>query len=187
MPPRDADAPRQRLVDAATAEFAQYGLAGARVDRIAANARANKAQIYHYFGSKDRLFDAVWENLVTQIVAAAPLDVDDLPGFAARLSDTYAARPELIRLITWQRLERGGDPPHEFAVASIQHNVDAIAKAQKDKVIPDRLDAGVLYALIIHAAALWGMTSPDVLAVVDVRDPDQRREIVRSTVAALLT
>ncbi len=62
---RDAAATRQRLIDAARAEFAQYGIAGARVDRIATNAGANKAQIYNYFGSKDRLFDAVWDPRVT--------------------------------------------------------------------------------------------------------------------------
>ena len=56
------------LADQARAEFAEFGLAGARVDRIAANSASNKAQIYHYFGSKDQLFDAVWESIVKQVV-----------------------------------------------------------------------------------------------------------------------
>lgn len=76
------------------------------MDRIAANAESNKAQIYHYFGSKDALFDAVWEDLVAQITEQAPIDVDDLPGYGARLADSYAAHPDIARLITWQRLER---------------------------------------------------------------------------------
>ena len=186
MPVRDAAATRQRLIDAARAEFAEYGIAGARVDRIAANAEANKAQIYHYFGSKDRLFDAVWQAVVEQIVEAAPIDVDDLPGFAERLADTYARNPELIRLITWQQLERGDDPPHAYAVQSTQSNVDAIAKAQSNGLITDRFDARILFALTIHIAALWGMSSPDVLAVVDLADDDERLAIVREAVAALL-
>ena len=99
MPVRDAEATRKRLITAARAEFAEHGIAGARVDRIAANAQANKAQIYHYFGSKDLLFDAVWEELVKEVVRAAPIDVEDLPRFAARLSDTYAEHPDLMRLI----------------------------------------------------------------------------------------
>ena len=70
MPGRDAEATRQRLITAARAEFAEHGIAGARWDRIAAAANANKAQIYHYFGSKDRLFDAVWEAVVQQIIEA---------------------------------------------------------------------------------------------------------------------
>jgi AcrR family transcriptional regulator len=186
MAGRDAEATRRRLINAARAEFAEHGIAGARVDRIAGAAEANKAQIYHYFGSKDRLFDAVWESLVEQIVEAAPIDVADLPGFAQRLADTYARHPELIRLITWQRLERGGDPPHAHAVQSTQGNVDAIAKAQSDGLVADHFQAPVLFALVIHTAALWGMSSPDVLAVVDLDDANKRQSIVREAVAALV-
>jgi AcrR family transcriptional regulator len=186
MAVRDADATRRRLLEAARGEFAEYGLAGARVDRIAASADANKAQIYHYFGSKQRLFDAVWEGVVEQIVEAAPIDVEDLPGFAERLNDIYAEHPELIRLINWQRLERRDDPPHPYAVQHTQSRADAIAEAQSDELVAGRFEARVLFALIIHIAAFWGMTSPDVLAVVDLTDPDQRREIVREAVTSLL-
>ena len=55
---RDADATRRRLLDAAAEEFAAFGIAGARVDRIAVAAASNKAQIYHYFGNKDKLYEA---------------------------------------------------------------------------------------------------------------------------------
>ena len=183
---RDAEATRRRLLDAARAEFAEHGIAGARVDRIAANAQSNKAQIYHYFGSKDQLFDAVWEELVKQIVQTAPIDVEDLPEFAARLSETYAEHPDLMRLITWEHLERGADPPHAYAVQDTQSRVDRIADAQAKGLVPDRFPAPVLFALIIHIAALWGMSSPNVLAVVNVNDPDQRRQIVEQAVATLL-
>jgi AcrR family transcriptional regulator len=186
MPVRDAEATRQRLIDAARAEFAEHGIAGARVDRIADNAHANKAQIYHYFGSKDRLFDAVWEELVKQIVQATPIDVEDLPGFAAQLSATYAEHPDLMRLITWEHLERGDDPPHAYAVRDTQSRVDAIADAQSKGLIPDYFEARVLFALIIHIATLWRMSSPNVLAVVNVNDPDRRRQIVKQAVATLL-
>lgn len=183
---RDADATRQRLINAARDEFAQHGIAGARVDRIAANASSNKAQIYNYFGSKDGLFDAVWESLVRQIAGAVPLDVEDLPAFASRLADTYARHPQLVRLISWQRLERGEDPPHPHAVADIGGRVRAIADAQAAGSVSRRFDAPVLFALLIHIAALWGTTSPDVLAVVRVSSGRQRREIVRRAVNALL-
>ncbi len=101
---------------------------GPQADR-SGRGKANKAQIYHYFGSKDRLFDAVWEALVKQLVDGVPIDVDDLPEYAARLSQTYANNPELARLITWQRLEGGEDPPNAYAMQTIRGNFDAIAKA----------------------------------------------------------
>jgi AcrR family transcriptional regulator len=183
---RDSEATRRRLIDAARTEFAAYGIAGARVDRIAANARANKAQIYHYFGSKDALFDAVWEALVVQVTDEAPIDVDDLPGYAVRLADGYAEHPEIARLITWQRLERSDDPPHAFAVASTRNNADEIAKAQADGRVPDRFEAHVLVGLIIHLAALWALSSPDVLAEVNVSAAERRRQLIRDAVASLL-
>ena len=49
---RDAEQTKQRLLEAAIAEFSAYGIAGARVDRIAAGAGVNKSLIYSYFGSK---------------------------------------------------------------------------------------------------------------------------------------
>jgi AcrR family transcriptional regulator len=85
------------------------------------------AQIYHYFGSKDPLFDAVWEAGVEQIVEAAPIDVEDLPRLRRAARRHYARHPDLICLITWQRLERGDDPPHAYAVQRTQSSVHAIA------------------------------------------------------------
>lgn len=186
MAVRDAEATRQRLINAARAEFAEYGIAGARVDRIAANAEANKAQIYHYFGSKDGLFDAVWSALVTQVTAETPIDVDDLPGYAARLADGYAQHPDISRLITWQRLERGDDPPHAYAVESTQSKADAIAKAQTQGRVSSRFDARVLLGLIIHLAAFWATSNPDVLAVMNTQGAKPRRQIIHDAVATLV-
>jgi AcrR family transcriptional regulator len=187
VPERDAEATRQRLLTAARAEFAEHGIAGARWDRIAAAAKANKAQIYHYFGSKDRLFDAVWEAVVGQIIETTPIDGGDLAGFGVRISDTFAEHPEMIRLITWQRLERGEDPPNAYAVADIQRRIATIARAQADGLISGRFEAPVLFALVVHIAGLWATSSPDVLSAVHLSDADQRRDVVRSAITALLT
>ena len=58
---RDPDATREAILAAATHEFAQHGLAGARVDRIAERAGINKRMLYYYFGQKESLFLAVLE------------------------------------------------------------------------------------------------------------------------------
>src|SRR5262249_57954896 len=77
---RDAEATRARILDAAEAEFATYGIAGARVDRIAETAPANKALIYKYFGTKDELFDAVFAARALAFVDQAEFAATDLPG-----------------------------------------------------------------------------------------------------------
>jgi TetR/AcrR family transcriptional regulator len=53
----------RRILAAAENQFAAQGLAGARTDEIASAARANKAMLYYYFGSKRHLHRAVLENL----------------------------------------------------------------------------------------------------------------------------
>jgi AcrR family transcriptional regulator len=83
---------------AATEEFARYGIAGARVDRITTNAGVNNALLYRYFGSKLDLFDTVYSRLVAETVDAVPFDPGDLPGYVGGLYDYYAARPEIVRL-----------------------------------------------------------------------------------------
>lgn len=100
-----ADTPR-RILDAAADEFAERGLAGARVDRIAERAGANKQRIYAYFGSKDQLFDRVIEDRIEQLLDAVPFDAADLPGYSVRILDFNLAHPSLVRLLLWHNLER---------------------------------------------------------------------------------
>jgi AcrR family transcriptional regulator len=100
MPIRDADATRARIMAAATAEFAEHGLAGGRVDRIAAAARTNKAQLYHYFGNKETLFDVVFDRYVDLNLANVPLDADHLPEYAVDIYDYYLRDPVLGRPAT---------------------------------------------------------------------------------------
>lgn len=56
---RDAEASKARVFEAAAEEFAAHGFAGAKVDRIAARARVNKAMIYYHFTNKAALYRAV--------------------------------------------------------------------------------------------------------------------------------
>ncbi len=57
-----------KIIDAATSEFAEYGLAGARIDRIAAHAGINKAMIYYHFQSKENLYQAIIDQQIGSVV-----------------------------------------------------------------------------------------------------------------------
>lgn len=56
---RDAERTKAEILKAAREEFCEQGFNGARVDSIAARARANKRLLYHYFGNKEALYSAV--------------------------------------------------------------------------------------------------------------------------------
>lgn len=110
---RDPVATRQRILDAATQEFARLGFGGARVDAIARRARANKRMIYHYFGNKNRLFLAVLESAYGSIRAAEQaLDLEHLePEDALRTLTEftwqyYLAHPEFLTLVNSENLHK---------------------------------------------------------------------------------
>lgn len=187
-PARDAEATRRRLLDAATGEFAAYGIAGARVDRIAAEARSNKAQIYHYFGSKDGLFDAVFDDMCRQTVDAVPIDPADLPEYAGRLHDSYVERPWVQRLATWYRLERaGGGAVVPIVVESTRAKVRAVAEAQEQGLLPTRFSAAELLGLVLHLSGFWSGNVPEYDEVAGPASAARRRQVVVESVAALLS
>ena len=110
---RDAEATKARILDAAKKEFAKSGMGGARVDVIAEKARANKRMIYHYFGSKEGLFQTVLENAYVDIRSAEQkLNLDHLEPKEAleRLVrftwGYYLKNPEFITLVNSENLHR---------------------------------------------------------------------------------
>ena len=184
---RDAEATRQRLLDAAAIEFADFGLAGARVDRIADAAASNKAQIYHYFGSKDALFDAVFRQLVLDTVSAVKFDARDLPGYAGRLFDAYERKPGLRRIATWRRLERGAPHPQlEPLLENNRADIAAIAQAQEDGQISTRFAAVELLTIVLTLAAMWMSQTPELTSVVQRLSRARRRTVVVEAVQAIL-
>src|SRR5512139_1529195 len=67
QPPHPGRPPdsRQRILTAASEQFALHGFEGTTVDRIAARARLNKAMIYYHFHNKRALYTTVLRNVFT--------------------------------------------------------------------------------------------------------------------------
>ena len=105
---------RQKILEAATQEFARYGLGGARVDRIAARSGANKRMLYYYFGDKDGLFLAALEDRYAHIRnAERSLRLEHLdPRQAVRRLVAFTWRyflehPEFLTLLNSENLHQG--------------------------------------------------------------------------------
>jgi len=110
---RDPAATRRKLLAAARREFADSGLAGARVDEIAARAGVNKQLVYHYFGDKDALYLAVLEWVYEEIREhERKLNLEGLPPERAIRKliessfDHLASHPDFIVLLNDEN--RGG-------------------------------------------------------------------------------
>ena len=186
---RDGEASRRRLLEAATAEFAEHGIAGARVDRVAAASGVNKAQMYGWFGSKDGLFDAVFDDQLHRIVDSVPFDADDLPGYAVRLYDSYLQAPELVRLASWNRLERV--PAGNLLVGHedlTRPKLDAIARAQAEGRVVGGVRPDEVYSLVIALAGAWSPVSATFTASAAEApaEHERRRAVLRLVVGRAL-
>ncbi|MHA5052859.1 TetR family transcriptional regulator [Streptomyces sp. SD15] len=151
--PRDSSATKARLLDAAFTEFAAYGIAGARVDRIAEAAGANKRLIYAYFGNKEQLFDEVLQRAMTAGAESVPFDVEDLPGYAGAIFDHLVARPDLMRLRLWKLLERPsatGLEPDAF-----RRKAAEVADAQQRGEVAQEMEPADLLTMVLAAAQAW--------------------------------
>ena len=183
---RDIQETKKRLLDAATNEFAQHGIAGARVDRIAELAGCSKALIYDYFGNKDQLFDAVFDARVVAIVQDVPIDASDLAGYAGRLFDQYQARPEILRLSAWDILERGGAGTRlEVVQAANQNKIAAIEQAQCDGRVSDRWSPAELLLLITSISTMWMFVTPEFTEL-SVSEISARRRTVTEAIRLLV-
>ncbi len=109
--PRDAEKTRLKILAAAETEFAQKGLAGARVDTIAEESGANKRMIYYYFNSKEELYIAVLERAYADMRSSErDLELEHLDPLDAirRLTefkfDYCVAHPTLIHLLNGENM-----------------------------------------------------------------------------------
>lgn len=110
---RDADRSQSTILAAARDEFAEFGLGGARVDRIAERAGLNKRLIYYYFEDKEKLFQAVLEQAYRDIreeeTKLRLLDLDP-PTAVRRLIEFtwnyYLAHPEFMTLLNSANLHK---------------------------------------------------------------------------------
>jgi AcrR family transcriptional regulator len=97
---------RKLVADAATAEFAEHGYAGARTERIAKQAGVNKQLLFYYFGSKAGLYqgilDAAAEELRAAVTSGTSIEFSATESLRSRLKAVFealAGSPQLARLV----------------------------------------------------------------------------------------
>ncbi|MFG6196426.1 TetR family transcriptional regulator [Nonomuraea sp. JJY05] len=155
------DSTHERIIAAARAEFAQHGIAGARVDRIAKAASTSKERVYAYFRSKEGLYEHVASAELAAAADAVHLDPADLPSYAGQLFDYFTAHPDRHRFILWGRLERattpGEDPtPYTGAVLrTLPTKIEKIRAAQANGDLDPVWDPIDIMALVAQIAMTW--------------------------------
>jgi AcrR family transcriptional regulator len=158
-PQPGADSTRDRIVAAATAEFSRYGIAGARIDRIARAAKTSKERVYAYFSSKEALYRFVSSRELAAVAEATRMDPADLPGYAGRVHDYFARHPERFRLMSWGQLELGtGDSlPDDAVRETARHKIGQLRKAQEAGHLDPAWDPLDILVFVNQIAMSWAV------------------------------
>jgi TetR/AcrR family transcriptional regulator len=195
-----AAASRDRLLTAAAAEFAARGFAGAKVDRIAAKARVNKAMIYYHFKSKAALYHEILAGVFQTIADAIESDVTaDTPEqrihqFVGTIAREVSGRPHFASM--WLREMADGGAHIDAAILGQMRRVLQVLAGiitrgeqagQFQPAHPLVVQLGIVGPLLMFAASAPARDrlARHGAAFVSPRPEELLRHIERATAGAL--
>lgn len=167
----EAEAPstRERILSAALDEFAEHGIAGARVDEIAQRAEVNKQALYYYFGSKELLFQAALSYGYAKDLGSLDLaDDPSMPAAAAMgrliemLFDHFRGHRNMMQMLAHENRAKGAHLSPEVreevraAIAPILDGIRTILRrGQKQRVFASRIDPTQFYLTIVATCMFY--------------------------------
>lgn len=187
---RDADRSQASILNAARDEFAEHGLGGARVDRIAERAGLNKRLIYYYFDDKEKLFQAVLEQAYLQIREAerelnllAQKPADAIRSLVEFTWNYYLAHPEFLTLLNSANLHRARHLQTSQSVREMNSPLIAtlgeiLERGRKDGSFRGGIDPLQLYVSIAGLSYFYLSNNHTLSAIFgrDLMSPKSRSE-----------
>ncbi len=183
---RDPERTRARLLEVATREFAEHGYEGARVERIVRAARVTPRMLYHYFGSKERLYLAVLDAVYAEIRSgerALDLDAGDPAAAMRRLAgytfDFFQRNDTFVRITRGEnmiggRLLRRATAVRDMSQPLIDQIDRLLARGVAEGAFRPGVDALQLYVSIV-ALSVHHLNNGATLSAVfgrDLSDPN---------------
>jgi len=197
---RDADRSQATILAAARDEFAESGLGGARMDRIAERAGVNKRLIYYYFEDKEQLFSAVLEAAYRHIreQEAGLRLLEHKPADAVRRLveftwHYYLEHPEFLTLLNSANLHRarhleGSQRARELNSPLIATLGEILERGRKDGTFRGGVDPVQLYISIAGLAYFYLSNNFTLSAIFgrDLMSPKARSERLSHMVELVL-
>jgi len=199
----DAERTKADIMRVAREEFAEHGLAGGRVDAIAARTQTTKRMIYYYFGSKEGLYLAVLEQAYCEIRAReSGLSLGTLhPAEAIRqlveaTADHHDESPDFVRLVCienihYARYLKGSEAIRSLNLTAIDTLADIVARGRAMGVFTKPIELIDLHMFIsaISFYRVGNRYSFGTLFGQDMSEPDIRirhKKLLTDAVLALL-
>ena len=163
---RDPKRTREKIIHNAILEFSTKGYDGARVDKIALRSRLSKNMLYYYFGSKEKLYIAVLEEVYTRLrarqadlIVRAQKPLDALNSLIDHTFQAFVEAPEVIRLLNEENMYKGRYIKKSKRLRELYDPLEGTLKEVIDRgsaegVFRSEIDPRVLYvslsSLIYH-------------------------------------
>lgn len=152
MGSRNTELSKQRILQAAEAEFAEKGIYGARVDKIAADAEINKRMLYAYFGDKENLYMVIlsrvyrrMENVEREIVDCRHTGKVLIEKIICAYFDFLKSNPTFVNILMWENLNRGyylrRIEGSRVERGTIQYFVAELENGKKDGIFRESIDS----------------------------------------------
>jgi len=192
---RDPERTKKRILKAATDLFTRCGLNGASLDDISKKAGVNRGLIYHYFKTKEVLFDQVLAKPLTNYVQlhleflqSQELDADALRKSTESFFHFLRKHPELVRLLGWTLAMRriASDLAQlEFTRALYTRAVERIEEGKRAGHIREGVSAEHLLITIIDLCIAWFLSRDEWVEKLSWKDRDTQ-ELDEERLAAIL-
>lgn len=152
MGSRNPELSKQRILQAAEAEFAEKGIYGARVDKIAADAEINKRMLYAYFGDKETLYKVIlsqvykrMENVEREIVDCRYTGKVLIEKIICAYFDFLKSNPTFVNILMWENLNQGQYlrqiEGSRIERGTIQYFVAELENGKKDGIFRESIDS----------------------------------------------
>ena len=196
---RDPERTKANIINVATAEFAELGLSGARVDAIAERTHTSKRMLYYYFGDKEGLYQAVLLSYYEKLRSAErALDLTHQPPLTALKMlveftfDYHLKHAAIARLVMVENMHKGRHVAKMPSVAPVNSVIlstvaDILQRGEKEGVMRKGVDSFNLYTTIA-ALCFFNVSNRYTFKAVfrhDMADPSEaaaRRDVIWDTI-----
>src|SRR5580704_9353365 len=173
---RNLNLTREKILDAALAEFSARGFAGARVDAIARRARVNKRMLYYCFGTKQDLYREILRRKIDERAEWLESIPNDFAGALAHIYLSGGADIEFVRLMEWEAIDSGGRKCIAEAErrALFEKAVARLRVLQRRGAIPRGADLTQLFISML-SLALFPLVMPQIIRLIHGMEPTDPR------------
>jgi TetR/AcrR family transcriptional regulator len=160
--PRDPEATRNALLEAAEEIFLHKGFGNTSLSEIARQAGITKSLIHHYFGSKEGLWREVktrrfmhYADRQMEMLQTAQPSVELMKASMAFYFDFLRRNPQIVRILAWMFLEQDQKECLDLDRELIAKAVESTREAQKLGLLRDDIDPRFIIFVFIGLCQNW--------------------------------